>query len=117
VLTTTLQPDSGTLKGYAVTIDASAIEECADHPAVIFSTLIDISPMDARQMSTSMRQMFPDQRTQSILPLDGSQMLITAPGPQLLAAVRMMQESATSRRRKMDEASQAGAPSGSVSPR
>lgn len=115
-LTSALERGGHELKGYAVPIDASAIEECVDHPAVIFSTVIDIHPMDARQMSTSMRQLFPDQRTQSILPLDGSQLMLTGFGPQLLTSVRMMQESAAGRRKQLDAASNAAAPTGSVSP-
>ncbi len=116
-LTSMVGQGSSTLKGYAVPIDASALDECADHPAVLFSTVIDIHPMDARQMATSMRQLFPDQRTQSMLVLDASQMMLTAFGPQLLTVVRMMQNAATIRGSKIDDAGKPAAPAGDVSPR
>jgi len=105
------------LKGFAVPIDASNIEECADHPAVLFSTVVDTAPMDARQLSTSLRQLFPDQRTQSILPVSGSQMMLTGFGPELLTAVRMIRESASGRRSAMDDAEKTSASTDGVSPR
>lgn len=93
---------NGSPKSLAIEIDASAIDACAEHPAVIFSTVLEVAALDARQLSTSLRQLYPDQRTQSILPLTGSQLLLVGMGADLVSAVRMIQTANTQRAREIE---------------
>jgi hypothetical protein len=47
---------SGNLKAYAVEIDAADLERYAEHSALLVMTVLDVDPLDARQIATSLRQ-------------------------------------------------------------
>lgn len=96
------ESDSSVLKASAVLIDAAEVERCADHPAVIFTTVLDADPLDARQVSTSLRQMYPDQQTQSILPQESGRFILTGFGPDLLRMTQLLRTMADGKRAEMD---------------
>lgn len=96
--------EPGNLKSRAIEIDAAELEECLSHPAVLFLVVIDVDSLDARQLSTSLRQLFPDQHTQSILPVTSSQLLMVGFGPDLVGAARMVQTTNAMRKRELEEA-------------
>lgn len=81
---------AGTLKKDAVYVGPEEIDRYADQPAVLIHTVVDLPHVDARQLSTSLRQMFPDQQTQSILPVSGSSLILTGFGSDVAAMVRML---------------------------
>ncbi len=93
----------GNLKANAIEVDASDLERYAEHSALLVMTMIDIEPLDARQVATSLRQLFPDQHTQSILPMDSNRLLLTGFAPQLAGLARTLQESAASDRQRLAE--------------
>lgn len=97
------QSSSSVLKASAVLIDASEVDRCADHPAVIFTTVLDADPLDARQTSTSLRQMWPDQQTQSILPQESGRFILTGFGPDLLRMTQLLRTMADGKRAEMDK--------------
>jgi len=82
---------AGTLKKDAVYVAPEDLDRYADQPAVLIHTVVDLPHVDARQLSTSLRQMFPDQQTQSILPVSGSSLILTGFGSDVAAMVRMLQ--------------------------
>ncbi len=82
---------AGTLKKDAVYVEPQELDRYADQPAVLIHTVVDLPHVDARQLSTSLRQMFPDQQTQSILPVSGSSLILTGFGSDVAAMVRMLQ--------------------------
>ncbi len=79
-----------TLKKDAVYVAPDQLDRYADQPAVLIHTVVDLPNVDARQLSTSLRQMFPDQQTQSILPVSGSSLILTGFGSDVAAMVRML---------------------------
>jgi len=81
----------GTLKKDAVYVEPQDLDRYSDQPAVLIHTVVDLPHVDARQLSTSLRQMFPDQQTQSILPVSGSSLILTGFGSDVAAMVRMLQ--------------------------
>jgi hypothetical protein len=65
---------------------------------------VDVGPIDARQLSTALRQLFPDQQTQSILPLgSGNQLLLQGFGPSVLAMARQLQDAAAREGQRLSE--------------
>jgi len=113
----TNQGDSGVLKAHATEVDAAALAEYAHHPAVLVITVIDVQPLDARMMATTLRQLYPDQQVQSILPLGGSQLLLTGLAPDVAKMAHLLQESAARERLNLDTPAPAPAASGGASPR
>jgi hypothetical protein len=89
------------LKADAVSIDPEDLERYAEHTALIVTVIIDVDPLDARQLSTSLRQQFPDQQTQSILPLTDSQLLLTGFAPSIASLAEMLQSSAEVERKRL----------------
>jgi general secretion pathway protein D len=81
----------GTLKKDAVYVAPDDLDQYADQPAVLIHTVVDLPHVDARQLSTSLRQMFPDQQTQSILPVSNTSLILTGFGSDVAAMVRMLQ--------------------------
>ena len=79
-----------TLKKDAVYVTPEDLDRYADQPAVLIHTVVDLPHVDARQLSTSLRQMFPDQQTQSILPVSGTSLILTGFGSDVAAMVRML---------------------------
>jgi general secretion pathway protein D len=79
-----------TLKKDAVYVAPEELDRYADQPAVLIHTVVDLPHVDARQLSTSLRQMFPDQQTQSILPVSGTSLILTGFGSDVAAMVRML---------------------------
>lgn len=89
------QPNAGDLKSHAVEVQASQLEDCVNHPAVLVMTIVDVHPLDARMTATSLRQLLPDQTTKSILPIGaGNQLLIVGFGPEVAKYAGMLKESA-----------------------
>ncbi|MCY2960283.1 MAG: hypothetical protein NTY35_08955 [Planctomycetota bacterium] len=89
------QPNGGELKSRAVEVQASQLEDCVNHPAVLVMTVVDVHPLDARMVSTTLRQLMPDPTTQSILPIgSGNQLLIVGFGPEVAKFAGMLTESA-----------------------
>ncbi len=80
----------GTLKKDAVYVAPEDLDKYADQPAVLIHTVVDLPHVDARQLSTSLRQMFPDQQTQSILPVSATSLILTGFGSDVAAMVRML---------------------------
>ncbi|MBL8863004.1 MAG: hypothetical protein JNK02_13485 [Planctomycetes bacterium] len=84
------QRGASTLKKDAVYVEPDQLDRYADQPAVLIHTVVDLPNVDARQLATSLRQMFPDQQTQSILPVSGTSLILTGFGSDVAAMVRML---------------------------
>ena len=108
---------SGTLKERAVVVDAAEIEACVDLPAVIFLVVVEVEALDARQLSTTLRQLYPDQQTQSILPTTDSQLVLVGLGPTLAESVRMIRTCDAEERQKREEQRAKSAADPSAAPR
>lgn len=113
-LVSTSVPRSGTFKERAVEVDESELAACAHHPAVIFMVVLDLDALDARQLATSLRQLFPDQQTQSILPITGSQLLLVGLGPQLVEMAGAIRTANAMRKRDQEDAARNPQPADAV---
>lgn len=94
----------GTLKGHAITVASADLPRYAEHVAVLVTTVLDVDPLDARQVSTSLRQMFPDQQTQSVLPVSSTSLLLTGFAGDVAAMARVLQECAAFERERIANA-------------
>ncbi|MBK7644015.1 MAG: hypothetical protein IPJ19_13355 [Planctomycetes bacterium] len=67
------------------------VEQFADQPATLITTVIDLPNTDVRTLSNSLRQMFSDQQTQQIIPVGNSNsLIITGFGSDVAAIVKML---------------------------
>jgi general secretion pathway protein D len=67
------------------------IEQYADQPATLITTVIDLPNTDVRTLSNSLRQMFSDQQTQQIIPVGNSNsLIITGFGSDVASIVKML---------------------------
>lgn len=64
------------IRAHAEHLDADDLESAADHPAVLFSTVISLPNVDVRQLSNSMRTMITDANTQQLLPAGNSNSMV-----------------------------------------
>jgi len=67
------------------------VEQYADQPATLITTVIDLPNTDVRTLSNSLRQMFSDQQTQQIIPVGNSNsLIITGFGSDVASIVKML---------------------------
>lgn len=91
--------DRAQLKNDQIQVDPEDLEEYADQPATLISTVVHLPNTDVRQLSNSMRTMFPDPNTNQLLPAGSTNsMIVTGFGSSVVAIVRML--------KLIDEASQ-----------
>lgn len=64
------------LRSGATTIPASRLDEARRHPAVLFTTTIELPHVDVRQLSNTLRTMVVDANTQQILPAGTTQSMV-----------------------------------------
>lgn len=67
----------GNLRADPLVVDEGALASWADHPATLITTTISLPNTDVRTLSNSMRTMFTDANTQSIIPVGDGSLLIT----------------------------------------
>ena len=89
----------GNPRASALIIPEAELPRWAEHSAFLVSTCIDLSGIDVRTLSNSLRQMFSDQQTQQIIPVGNTDSLIvTGFGTDvadLTAMLRSLQSPAT----------------------
>lgn len=71
-------------------LPADRLDEAAGHPAMIFTTVIQLPNTDVRQVSTDLRRLFPDPNTQSLLPLGNTHVVAYAFGPNLISLAHLL---------------------------
>jgi hypothetical protein len=70
-------------------VQQNDLDVVADHPALIVSTIVMLSNVDARQLANSMRQIIQDPRSQQIVPVgDGNGVLLTGRGTEVAALAK-----------------------------
>jgi hypothetical protein len=104
------------LKTHAVPVDAADLPSVAEHSAVLVTTVLDVEPMDARQLSTSLRQLMPDQTTMSILPLNEASLLVVGPAHTVAALARLLAGAAERERERTAERSDPKPKTASMTP-
>lgn len=91
-----------TFRQHARTVPARDTELMRRHPALLFTTVVDLPNVDVRQLANSLRTMITDGSTMQILPAGGSDcVVLTAFGPMLADWVdylRMIEASAAAPR-------------------
>lgn len=99
LITSTQTPGKGNLRKDARYVTPSEVEQYADQPATLITTVLDLPSTDVRTLSNSLRQMFTDAQTQQIIPVGNSNsLIITGFGSDVAAIVKML--------RFVDDASQ-----------
>jgi len=73
-----------TIKSAARLIASDEVSKAAAHPAMFFTTVVQLEGVDARQVANSMRQMVADPNTTMVLSTSQSSIVLTASGPALL---------------------------------
>ncbi len=56
-----------TVSTLGIFLPADRVDDAAAHPAILFTTVIDLPDLDARNLASSMRHMFPDQNVSQLL--------------------------------------------------
>ncbi len=64
------------LRARAMSIDSARIDVLRRHPAVLFSTVVDLPNVDVRQLSNSLRTMITDANTSQMLPAGSTNSMI-----------------------------------------
>ncbi len=91
------------LRSEAEFIDPGELEDFADQPATMITTMVTLPNTDVRTLSNSMRAMVTDPNTMQVIPVGNSNsLIITGFGSSVVALVRMLE--------LVDEASAAEAP-------
>ncbi len=105
-----------TIKSLAMYLPPDRLDEAAAHPAMLFTTVVNVPHTDVRQVTTSLRSMFSDPNTQQMLPVGNAHaILLTGFGPnvvslaQLLAVADEAERRASEERRRAYEESKADA--------
>jgi hypothetical protein len=79
------------IREHARFVPSARIEDVRAHPAMIFTTVVDLPRVDVRQLANSMRTLISDANTQQMLPAGNSNsMVLTGTGGQLAAVVEML---------------------------
>lgn len=84
------------LRTDALVVSEPELERWTDHPATLITTTIELPHTDVRTLSNSMRTMFTDANTQSVIPVGQSSLMITGFAREVHGLVRML--------RRIDEA-------------
>jgi general secretion pathway protein D len=91
LISSTTVAGKGNPKRDARQVMPSEVEQYADQPATLITTVIDLPNTDVRTLSNSLRQMFSDQQTQQIIPVGNSNsLIITGFGSDVAAIVKML---------------------------
>ena len=56
-----------TVRSLGIFLPADRVDDAAAHPAILFTTVIDLPDIDVRNLASSMRHMFPDQNVSQLL--------------------------------------------------
>lgn len=79
------------IRSQAVNVQPEDLENYADQPATMITTVIDLPNSDVRQVSNSLRTMITDANTMQMLPAGNSTtMVLTGFGSNVVALVRML---------------------------
>jgi general secretion pathway protein D len=74
-----------------VYVTPDELDKYADQPAVLITTVIDLPNTDVRNLSNSMRPLFPDQNTQQLIPVGTTNsVVIMGFGSQVASTVKML---------------------------
>lgn len=76
-------PSRSYVRESTVQITSDQIESARVHPAVMFTTVIELPDTDVRMLSNSMRSMIIDPNLMTLVPAGTGSLLLTAPGTQL----------------------------------
>ncbi len=82
-----------------IEVEEAKLPNYADHPALLVQTVIDVSPLDARQVSTSMRTLLTDSNHQKLVAMGGaSSLLLAGTGSEVSAWVSMLKKASENQR-------------------
>jgi hypothetical protein len=94
-LFTVISLDTGarsTIRSRSMYLPADRLDEAAGHPAMLFTTVIQLPNTDVRQVSTALRQMFPDPNTELMLPVGNSHsMVLIGFGPHVSSLAQLLE--------------------------
>ena len=91
LISSTNSPGKGNPRKDARQVMPDEVEQYADQPATLITTVIDLPNTDVRTLSNSLRQMFSDQQTQQIIPVGNSNsLIITGFGSDVSSIVKML---------------------------
>ncbi len=80
-----------TVKTAAVMVSPEDLPKYADQPATLITTVVHLANADARQLTTALRQMFPDPNTQQMLPAGATgSVVLTGFGSNVVALANML---------------------------
>ena len=80
-----------TIKSASTYVDPENLSKYENQPATLITTVIHLPNTDIRQVTTSLRQMFPDPNTQSMLPAGNTNsVVLTGFGTNVVSLARML---------------------------
>lgn len=74
------------------TVPADQVEIYADHHALLVQCILDVSPVDARQLTTSVRGMLRDTNYQNVLSLGNTSVIVRGTGSDVAQMVQMFRQ-------------------------
>ena len=79
------------IRSRAMYLPADRLDEAAAHPAILFTTIVDVPNTDVRQVTTALRSMFPDPNTQQMLPVGNTHAIaLTGYGPNVASLAQLL---------------------------
>ncbi len=92
-IVSTKSSEAGKLRIAALFLPQEHLHEAASHPAVLFSTVLALPTLDVRQTTTSLRSLFHDSITTSLLPMNMSEsVLLTGQGDMVLTVTNLLMQ-------------------------
>ncbi|HIF40746.1 MAG TPA: hypothetical protein EYQ74_06580 [Planctomycetes bacterium] len=80
-----------TIKSLAMYLPPDRLDEAAAHPAILFTTVVNVPHTDVRQVTTSLRSMFPDPNTQQMLPVGNTHAIVLMGlGPNVVSFAQLL---------------------------
>ncbi len=85
------QRGANNLKQKAIHVLPSELEDYADQPATLITTVLNLPNTDVRQLSTSLRAMLTDTNTQTLLPAGDTSIILQGFGSYIYSLARLLQ--------------------------
>jgi hypothetical protein len=73
-------------------VPAESLAGYADHPALLVSTVIDVAPVNAHQLTNSLRPLLPDAQRELVLPLSDTDLLLAGTGRKVAQIAALLAE-------------------------
>jgi hypothetical protein len=80
-------PARSMVRSQAISVPLEALAEVRAHPAVLFTTLVELPHSDVRTLSNSLRSLIVDPNLLTIIPLGGHSLLVSGRGSEIASLV------------------------------